>query len=120
MLKGEPLAIEKVLEFMSPLALALDYAHGEGIIHRDLKSANVLLDQDGRTILADFSLALMLQNATRFTQAQQAIGTPEYMSPEQAYRTVADHRSDLYSFGIMIYQILLGDTSSGPIRRRRR
>jgi serine/threonine-protein kinase len=81
LLKGEPLAIEKVLEFMSPLALALDYAHGEGIIHRDLKPANVLLDQDGRPILADFSLALILQNATRFTQAQQAIGTPEYMSP---------------------------------------
>ena len=110
LLKGEPLSPETVLEFMGPLAEALDYAHGQGIIHRDLKPANVLLDQDRKPILADFGLARMLESTTRFTQQQQAIGTPEYMSPEQAMGADADHRSDLYALGVMVYQLLLGDT----------
>ena len=110
MLKGEPLPVLDVLKFMRPPAEALDYAHASGIIHRDLKPANVLLDGDGRPILADFGLARMLESATRFTLASQALGTPEYMAPEQAMGADADHRSDLYAFGIMIYQMLLGQT----------
>ncbi len=109
-LAREPLPIDEVLDYMRPLAEALDYAHSQGIIHRDLKPANVLLDNDGRPILADFGLARMLESATRFTQAQQALGTPEYMAPEQAMGADADHRSDLYAFGIMMYQMLLGQT----------
>ena len=105
-----PLPTEDVLRFMGPLAEALDYAHGQGIIHRDLKPANVLLDADERPILADSGLARMLESAIRFTQASQALGTPEYMSPEQAMGANADHRSDLYAFGIMMYQMLLGET----------
>ena len=109
-LTGEPLQIEDVLRYMRPLAQALDYAHASGIIHRDLKPANVLLSEDDRPILADFGLARMLESAVRFTQANQALGTPEYMAPEQAMGADADHRSDLYAVGILLYQMILGQT----------
>ena len=102
--------LEEVLQYMEPLAEALDYAHAQGIVHRDLKPANVLLDNQGRPILADFGLARMLESSTRFTQASQALGTPEYMAPEQAMGADADHRSDLYALGIMIYQMVVGQT----------
>ena len=109
-LGNEPLPTEEALGFMRPLAEALDHAHSQGIIHRDLKPANVLIDTEGRPILADFGLARMLENTARFTQASQALGTPEYMSPEQAMGADGDHRSDLYAFGIMVYQMLVGQT----------
>ena len=101
---------EEVIKYMEPLSLGLDYAHGQGIVHRDMKPANVLLDNDERPILADFGLARMLESSQRFTQASQAIGTPEYMSPEQAMGGETDHRADLYAFGVMIYEMLLGQT----------
>ena len=107
---GESLTVKEVIGYMGPLAEALDYAHREGVIHRDLKPANVLLDEKDRPILADFGLARMMESAVRFTQAQQALGTPEYMAPEQAMGADADHRSDLYAFGIMVYQMLVGQT----------
>ena len=105
-----PLSTEETLHFMRPLAEALDYAHAQRIIHRDLKPANILLDAEARPILADFGLARMLESSTRFTQTSQALGTPEYMAPEQAMGGDADHRSDLYAFGIILYQMLLGQT----------
>ena len=101
---------EEVVKYMEPLSLGLDYAHGQGIVHRDMKPANVLLDNDERPILADFGLARMLESSQRFTQASQAIGTPEYMSPEQAMGGETEHRADLYAFGVMIYEMLLGQT----------
>jgi serine/threonine-protein kinase len=109
-LKSKAMSLDDALKYIVPLAEALDYAHGQGIIHRDLKPANVLLDPQERPVLADFGLARMLQSMSRFTQAQQALGTPEYMAPEQAMGADADHRSDLYAFGIMVFQMLLGET----------
>ena len=106
----EPMSTEDTLMYMGPLADALDHAHSQAIVHRDLKPANILLNQEGKPILADFGLARMLESSMRFTQASQAIGTPEYMSPEQAMGGDVDHRSDLYAFGVILYQMLVGQT----------
>jgi len=89
------------------LASALSYAHAHGIIHRDLKPANVLVDQRGKAKLTDFGIAAALDEAS-ITTTGQVIGTPEYMSPEQARGTKLDGRSDLYSLGIMLYEMTTG------------
>ena len=109
-LRGNALPADEIVRYLEPLAEALDHAHGQGIVHRDIKPANVLLDADERPILADFGLARMLESSTRFTQASQAIGTPEYMAPEQAMGADTDHRADLYALGVLLYEMLLGRT----------
>ena len=108
-LRGRSLPLDEVLRYIRPLADALDDAHSQGVIHRDIKPGNILLDAEERPILADFGLARIVAS-THLTRAQEALGTPEYMSPEQALGAEADHRSDLYAFGIVIYQMLLGAT----------
>ena len=107
---GEMMPIEDVLWYLAPLADALDFAHTSGILHRDIKPGNVLLTENNEPILADFGLARMLEASTRLTQPQQALGTPDYMSPEQVMGKDADHRADLYALGIMLYQMALGRT----------
>ena len=99
-----------VMSYVVPLASALDYAHGQGVIHRDIKPSNVLLDADDRPILSDFGLARMMEGSVGLTRGDSVIGTPEYMSPEQALGRPADKRSDLYALGIIVYQMLLGQT----------
>ena len=101
--------LDDVLELISPLADALDYAHRQGIIHRDMKPANVLLDDGGKPILTDFGLARVLESSAGLTRTDAIVGTPEYMAPEQALGGSVDHRADLYSLGVIIYRMLLGD-----------
>ena len=91
------------------IAQALEYVHKRGIVHRDVKTANVLFDERGRAHLADFGIARLTGNATRITATNMTIGTASYMSPEQivADKNV-DHRTDIYSLGIIFYEMLTG------------
>ncbi len=98
---------EQVLSIMTDLCNALGYAHDKGMIHRDVKPANVILTDEGKAILTDFGIARMTQG-TQFTQEGTTVGTPAYMSPEQATGSQVDSRSDIYALGIMLYEMLVG------------
>ncbi len=105
-----PLAPERAAGLMCQLLSALAYAHGEGIIHRDVKPGNVLIDQrNGQVKLADFGLARGLFEGSRFTRDGTIMGTPWYMSPEQAAGSPGlDGRSDLFSAGVVLFEMLTG------------
>lgn len=90
------------------IAGALVAVHGAGLCHRDLKPANVMMRQDGRIVLIDFGLAKRVDSATQLTSAGEVRGSPYYISPEQAEGSPVDQRSDLYSLGIMFYEMLTG------------
>ncbi len=92
------------------VADALSYAHAEGVVHRDIKPDNILLDKRGNVLVTDFGIAKAAQAATaaQLTSEGMIIGTPQYMSPEQAAGDAVDGRSDIYSLGIVLYQMLAG------------
>ncbi|MPZ91371.1 MAG: protein kinase, partial [Actinobacteria bacterium] len=106
-LAGKPLLPERVLEFIEQAARGAGAAHANGVVHRDLKPANILLDDEGRPKLADFGIAAS-RGGERMTQTGQAIGSPHYISPEQVSGQTATPASDVYSLGIVLYQLLTG------------
>ncbi len=108
------LPLPKVLNYLEQLASALDFAHERGVIHRDIKPANILITSEGRLLLTDFGLVKIIADGqapqVRLTGAGAPVGTPDYMAPEQVIGEVVDGRSDLYSLGIILYQMITGLT----------
>ena len=110
------LPVEEAVRIAREVASALDHAHARGIVHRDVKPANVLLS-DGKAVLADFGVARMTSAASRerITATGVAVGTPAYMSPEQAAGEEADERTDTYALGCVLYELLTGEPPfTGP------
>ena len=110
------LPVDVALQIGREAARALDYAHQHGIVHRDIKPENILLTSDGTTLVADFGIARALEGDDRLTQTGLAIGTPAYMSPEQAAGDKGvDARTDVYSLGAVLYEMLAGEPPfTGP------
>jgi len=108
LLEAKSLTREQLLDYLGQIAEALDYAHERGVIHRDLKPANILLDDLGNAYLADFGLAKSMEGTRDLTATGSILGTPAYMSPEQARGEKLDARSDVYSFALLLYRGLAG------------
>lgn len=106
--RASPLPPAEIRKLLAALLDALRYAHGKGIVHRDIKPANVLFDEHGTPQLADFGVALRTLNSERLTQVGLTVGSTGYMSPEQARGMPVDARSDLYSVGVLAYELLTG------------
>ena len=110
LLKSTPPDPVKAVGILRRVAEALDYAHARGVVHRDIKPANILFDRDERACVADFGLAHMLEGNLVATRTGTVLGTPHYMAPEQALGNRLDHRCDVYSLGIVAYEMLFGRT----------
>ena len=104
------LPLEDALQIAREAARALDHAHQHGIVHRDIKPENILLTRDGSTLVADFGIARALAGGEALTQTGMAVGTPAYMSPEQASGDKSlDARTDVYSLGAVLFELLSGE-----------
>jgi putative two-component system response regulator len=103
-----PMPLDAALSVLEPVAAALDYAHSRDVLHRDIKPSNILLREDGAPVLADFGLALMTGAARRLTAVGAVMGTPEYMSPEQACDERIGPASDRYALAAVAYEMLAG------------
>ncbi len=109
--REKQLGVDDTIEIAKGVAAALHYAHEHGVVHRDIKPENILL-QSGQALVADFGIALAVSQAggTRLTETGMSLGTPHYMSPEQATGDrELDARSDVYSLGEMVYEMLVGE-----------
>src|SRR5712691_703473 len=104
--EGRP-PLPRVIELFRQICEGLAAAHEQGVIHRDLKPQNIMIDGHGRVLITDFGLAKSLEQVS-LTEAGKIIGTPHYMSPEQVKGVPLDQRSDIYSLGIMLYEMLTG------------
>lgn len=113
----EALSLDQTLQIVPQICDALQFAHGEGVVHRDVKPENILVDRRGRVKIADFGLAKLASRSEQdftLTGTHQVMGTPRYMAPEQmAGSRAVDHRADLYSLGVVFYEMLTGQIPAG-------
>jgi eukaryotic-like serine/threonine-protein kinase len=107
--KDGKLPLQRALNIARQLCAALDAAHAEGVVHRDLKPQNILVDQHDHVYVSDFGLAKSLESDLGMTLTGQFLGTPRYMSPEQAEIRPVDHRTDLYAFGLILCEMVTGN-----------
>ena len=107
-IKKQPLSLQDTAIIIERLASALDYAHSKGIVHRDIKPDNVLFDETNHPYLTDFGIAKLTETAVSATGSGGTMGTPAYVSPEQAQGAKVDSRADIYGMGVMIYEMLTG------------
>ena len=102
-----PIPLDEISNIIQEICAALDYAHQQGMIHRDIKPANILIDETGRSYLTDFGIAHIISD-THITSTGALLGTPDYMSPEQCQGLRATKASDIYSLGVVLYEIITG------------
>ena len=122
---GKPMPYREAASLLIPIAKALAYAHSRGVIHRDVKPTNILLSQTGQPMLSDFGVAKVMgsEQTQGLTATGASIGTPEYMAPEQALGKKIDQRVDVYSLGVILYELVTGrrpfiaDTPMGVINK---
>jgi tRNA A-37 threonylcarbamoyl transferase component Bud32/outer membrane biosynthesis protein TonB len=107
-LKGTPLPLPRIRQIITQVGEALNYAHARGMIHRDIKPSNILIDESGNCLLTDFGLARMVEDAVNLTSTGTIMGTPAYMSPEQGSGSKIDARSDIYSLGVVLFEMATG------------
>ena len=105
---GKQMPVDEVIDIATQLCEGLDKAHKAGIVHRDIKPENILIDSDGRVKILDFGLA-KLKGASKLTKEQSTVGTVFYMSPEQSQGMGIDQRTDLWSLGVILYEMLIGE-----------
>ncbi len=123
--KGK-LSTEETVRIIQQVCLALEAAHYEGVVHRDLKPPNIMLDKQGRVAVMDFGIARSVEPGGGMTQTGMVVGTPEYMSPEQVMGERVDARSDLFALGVILYELLTGsmpyksDTAQAAMFKRTR
>jgi len=104
---GKRMPVEQVINVVAQVAQGLAYAHEHGIVHRDIKPSNIMIVRDGHVKITDFGIARMASAAVR-TQTGMVLGSPKYMSPEQVVGKLTDQRSDIFSLGVVLYEMLTG------------